>query len=55
MKRRNFSTEFKHESVQLVVDQNYTVAQAAKAMALPEQGVSFCVASRWDAGLLADL
>ncbi len=32
MKRRNFSPEFKCESAQLVVDQNYTVAQAAKAM-----------------------
>ena len=32
MKRRNFSPEFKRESAQLVVDQNYTVAQAAKAM-----------------------
>ncbi|EJE0566136.1 transposase, partial [Escherichia coli] len=26
MKKRNFSAEFKHESAQLVVDQNYTVA-----------------------------
>ncbi|MGL9774762.1 MAG: transposase [Sodalis sp. (in: enterobacteria)] len=32
MKRRNFSPEFKRESAQLVVDQNYTAAQAAKAM-----------------------
>lgn len=32
MKRRNFSPEFKLESVQLVVDQSYTVADAAKAM-----------------------
>ncbi len=32
MKRRNFSLEFKRESAQLVVDQNYTVADAAKAM-----------------------
>ncbi len=32
MKRRNFSSEFKRESAQLVVDQNYTAAQAAKAM-----------------------
>lgn len=32
MKRRNFSPEFKHESAQLVVDQNYTVSDAAKAM-----------------------
>ncbi|HGT6545727.1 TPA: hypothetical protein ACM313_004776 [Escherichia coli] len=26
MKKRNFSAEFKRESAQLVVDQNYTVA-----------------------------
>ncbi|MDO2158494.1 transposase, partial [Escherichia coli] len=26
MKNRNFSAEFKRESAQLVVDQNYTVA-----------------------------
>ena len=32
MKRRNFSPEFKRESAQLVVDQNYTVCDAAKAM-----------------------
>ncbi|MGL9734700.1 MAG: transposase, partial [Symbiopectobacterium sp.] len=30
--KRNFSAEFKRESAQLVVDQNYTVAKAAKAM-----------------------
>ncbi|HBB3921505.1 TPA: transposase, partial [Escherichia coli] len=28
MKRRNFSPEFKRESAQLVVDQNYTVSDA---------------------------
>ena len=32
MKRRNFSPEFKRESAQLVLDQNYTVSDAAKAM-----------------------
>jgi transposase len=32
MKRRNFSPEFKRESAQLVVDQNDTVSDAAKAM-----------------------
>ncbi|QIU92588.1 transposase (plasmid) [Yokenella regensburgei] len=32
MKRRNFSSEFKRESAQLVVDQNYTASDAAKAM-----------------------
>ncbi len=32
MKRRNFSPEFKRESAQLVVDQKYTVSDAAKAM-----------------------
>ncbi|EIQ28452.1 putative transposase [Shigella flexneri K-404] len=30
--KRNFSAEFKRESAQLVVDQKYTVADAAKAM-----------------------
>ncbi|MGL9735539.1 MAG: transposase, partial [Symbiopectobacterium sp.] len=30
--KRNFSAEFKRESAQLVVDQNYTVAEAANAM-----------------------
>lgn len=30
MKRRNFSPEFKRESAQQVVDQNYTVSDAAK-------------------------
>ncbi|CAO95023.1 IS911 transposase (plasmid) [Erwinia tasmaniensis Et1/99] len=32
IKRRKFSPEFKRESAQLVVDQNYTVFDAAKAM-----------------------
>lgn len=32
MEKRNFSPEFTRESAQLVVDQNYTAAQAAKAM-----------------------
>lgn len=32
MKRRNFNPEFKRESAQLVVDQNYTVSDAAMAM-----------------------
>lgn len=32
MKIRNFSPEFKRESAQWVVDQNYTVSDAAKAM-----------------------
>ena len=32
MKKRNFSVEFKRESAQLVIDKNYTVADAAKAM-----------------------
>ncbi|MCL6395541.1 hypothetical protein DMB84_010820 [Pectobacterium aquaticum] len=30
--KRNFSAEFKRESAQLVVDQNYAVAEVAKAM-----------------------
>lgn len=32
MKKKNFSADFKRESAQLVVDQNYTVADAARAM-----------------------
>lgn len=32
MKRKNFSPELKSKPAQLVVDQNYTAAQAAKAM-----------------------
>lgn len=42
MKKRNFSAEFKRESVQLVVDQNYTVADAAKAM-----DVGLSTMTRW--------
>lgn len=42
MKRRNFSAEFKRESAQLVLDQNYTVAAAASAM---EVGLS--TMTRW--------
>lgn len=30
--RRNFSSEFKHEAAQLVLDQHYIVAAAATAM-----------------------
>lgn len=37
MKRRNFSAEFKSESAQLVLDQNYTVADAAVTVAVPDQ------------------
>lgn len=37
MKKRNFSAEFKRESSELVLDQNYTVASAASAM---DMGVS---------------
>ncbi|OWD59695.1 transposase [Escherichia coli] len=42
MKKRNFSAEFKRESAQLVVDQNYTVADAAKAM-----DVGLSTMARW--------
>ncbi|HAY1325910.1 TPA: IS3-like element IS911 family transposase, partial [Escherichia coli] len=42
MKKRNFSAEFKRESAQLVVDQNYTVADAAKAM-----DVGLSTMTRW--------
>ena len=42
MKRRNFGAEFKRESAQWVVDQNYTVAEAAKAM-----NVGLSTMTRW--------
>lgn len=42
MKRRNFSPEFKREPAQLVVDQNYSVADAAKAM-----DVGLSTMTRW--------
>ncbi len=42
MKKRNFSAEFKRESAQLAVDQNYTVADTAKAM-----GVGLSTMTRW--------
>ena len=42
MKKRNFSPEFKRESAQLVVDQNYTVSDAAKAM-----DVGLSTMTRW--------
>ena len=42
IKKRNFSAEFKRESAQLVVDQNYTVADAAKAM-----DVGLSTMTRW--------
>ncbi|BDW30329.1 transposase [Escherichia coli] len=42
MKKRNFSAVFKRESAQQVVDQNYTVADAAKAM-----DVSLSTMTRW--------
>ncbi|KMK20183.1 transposase [Pluralibacter gergoviae] len=42
MKRRNFSSEYKRESAQLVVDQNYTVSDAAKAM-----DVGFSTMTKW--------
>ncbi|EFW1293957.1 transposase, partial [Shigella flexneri] len=42
MKKRNFSAEFKRESAQLVVDQKYMVADAAKAM-----DVGLSTMTRW--------
>ena len=42
MKKRNFSAEFERESAQLVVDQNYTVADAASAM-----DVGLSTMTRW--------
>ncbi|EPG6553068.1 IS3 family transposase [Escherichia coli] len=43
MKKRNFSAEFKRESAQLVVDQKYTVADAAKAMDVGLSTMTRCV------------
>ncbi len=42
MKKRNFSGEFKRESAQLVVGQNYIVMDAAKAM-----NVGYSTLTRW--------
>ncbi|CBA18931.1 transposase (plasmid) [Erwinia amylovora] len=42
MKRRNFSSELKRESAQLVVDQSYTEAEAASVM---DVGLSSMVTS----------
>ncbi|STY58516.1 Transposase [Klebsiella pneumoniae] len=42
MKKRNFSAEFKRESAQLVVDQNYTEADTASAM-----DVGLSTMTRW--------
>ncbi|MQC11705.1 hypothetical protein C4513_12535 [Morganella morganii] len=42
MKKRNFSAEFRRESSQLVLDQNYTVADAANAM-----NVGLSTMTRW--------
>ena len=46
MKRRNFSPEFKRESAQLVVDQNYTVSDAAKAMDVGLSTISLGITAR---------
>lgn len=40
--RRNFSSQFKLEAAQLVVDQNYTAQEAADAM-----GVGLSTMSKW--------
>lgn len=42
MKKRNFSPEFKRESVQLVLDQTYTAADATSAM-----DVGLSTMTRW--------
>ena len=42
MKKRNFSAEFKRESAQRVLEQNYTVAAAASAM-----DVGLSTMTRW--------
>ncbi len=51
MKKRNFSAEFKRESAQLVVDQNYTVADAAKAMDVDQNYTVADAAKAMDVGL----
>ncbi|WP_241188655.1 transposase, partial [Enterobacter asburiae] len=38
MKKRNFSAEFKRESAQLVVDQNYTLTRWVKQLRDERQG-----------------
>ena len=38
--RRNFSPEFKLESAQLVVDQGYTIKEAAKAVNVSESSIA---------------
>ena len=40
--KKNFSAEFKRESAQLVLDQNYTVVTAASAM-----DVGLSTMTRW--------
>ena len=39
MARRSFTTEFKHESASLVVDQKYTVRQACEAVGVAENDI----------------
>ena len=48
MKKRNFSAEFKREAAQLVVDQNYTVAEAAKVMDIGLSTMTQWVRQLWD-------
>ena len=38
-KRRNFTTEFKSDAVKLVVDQGYTVPEAAKNLGMSESAL----------------
>jgi|SRR5690554_5465319 len=40
--RRSFSTEFKHDAATLVVDQNYTIAEACRSLDIGEN-----VLRRW--------
>lgn len=51
MKRKNFSPEFRRESAQLVVDQNYTATQAVKAMdvglSVMTKWIKSCVMNGW--------
>lgn len=48
--RRTFSAEFKLEAAQLVLDQNYTVVEAAKAMGVGKSTMDKWVARKKGSG-----
>jgi len=55
MKRRSSSAEFKRESTQIIVDQCYTVAEAAKAMDIGLSTMMRWVKQRREGGWLGQL